>query len=241
MTTDTDQNGTRERLLRTASQAFAELGYREATVAEICRRAGANVAAVNYYFRSKEKLYVEAWRAAFHRGLRKYPPDGGLDADAPPEQRLRARMTAMIRRAMDPESVEFDIIRREMSDPTGLLEDARRELIDELRRRTLETVREMLGPKATLGQVLLGALSAMSPILHAVHRIRHVKAMDRAGHTERDDLFLGDPEPLIDHNIEFFLGGLRRMREGIEAGAWPDVQLPEAFLRRHHDLLEETE
>ncbi|RXF57379.1 TetR family transcriptional regulator, partial [Enterococcus faecalis] len=33
-----------------------------ATVAEICARAGANIAAVNYYFGGKVALYQEAWR-----------------------------------------------------------------------------------------------------------------------------------------------------------------------------------
>ena len=55
----------RSDLLKVACKVFADKGYRKATIAEICKRAGVNIAAVNYYFRSKERLYVEAWRAAF--------------------------------------------------------------------------------------------------------------------------------------------------------------------------------
>ncbi len=62
-------NITRVKLLQSACKVFAEKSYRDATVAEICRYAGANVAAVNYYFSSKKALYAEAWRLAFNRSL----------------------------------------------------------------------------------------------------------------------------------------------------------------------------
>ncbi len=48
---------TRRRILGAAEAEFAEKGFHATTVRGICRRAGANVAAVNYHFRSKESLY----------------------------------------------------------------------------------------------------------------------------------------------------------------------------------------
>jgi AcrR family transcriptional regulator len=55
----------RERLVETAGQVFAEKGFQAATVRDISHRAGANIAAINYYFGDKEKLYVEAVKRAF--------------------------------------------------------------------------------------------------------------------------------------------------------------------------------
>ena len=49
----------RQRLLAAAGEVFAEKGLKGGTVREICTRAEANLAAVNYYFRSKEELYEE--------------------------------------------------------------------------------------------------------------------------------------------------------------------------------------
>jgi len=54
-----DTQGTRERLMEAAMVEFAQRGYAGATVADICARAEANVAAVNYHYGSKEKLYQE--------------------------------------------------------------------------------------------------------------------------------------------------------------------------------------
>ena len=59
-----DGKETKQKLLDAACEVFAEKGFREAKITEICRRAGANVAAVNYYFGDKDSLYVAAWRQA---------------------------------------------------------------------------------------------------------------------------------------------------------------------------------
>ena len=81
----------RQRLLDAGSKVFAEKGYRSATVAEISEAAGANVALINYYFGSKEGLYVEVWRQAFQVALERYPFDGGLGEQTSAEERLEAR------------------------------------------------------------------------------------------------------------------------------------------------------
>src|SRR6516164_2523355 len=54
----------RQRLLEAAGEIFAAKGFEGATVRDICKRAGANIAAVNYYFRDKERLYIEAVKHA---------------------------------------------------------------------------------------------------------------------------------------------------------------------------------
>ena len=58
-----DGAATREALLAAAEVEFAEKGFGLASVREICRAAGANVALANRYFGSKESLYrLVAWR-----------------------------------------------------------------------------------------------------------------------------------------------------------------------------------
>src|SRR4051812_29379035 len=79
---------TKVRLLEAAGEEFAEKGFEAARVRSICRRAGANVAAVNYHFGDKEQLYVAAVLEA-HRCGSELPMQGEVEGLAPGEQ-LRA-------------------------------------------------------------------------------------------------------------------------------------------------------
>jgi AcrR family transcriptional regulator len=54
----------REQLLNAAGEIFAEKGFKATTIRDICGKAQANVAAVNYYFRDKMGLYIEAVKRA---------------------------------------------------------------------------------------------------------------------------------------------------------------------------------
>src|ERR1700722_5216966 len=76
----------RVRLLEAAGQIFAEKGFKGGTVREIINLAGVNIAAVNYYFRDKEGLYVEAVKAAC--GPPAHPALPAWPAGTPPEVNL---------------------------------------------------------------------------------------------------------------------------------------------------------
>ena len=56
----------RAKLLDAAGEEFARKGFEGATIRAICDRAGVNLAAVNYYFGDKERLY-EAVLLLAHR------------------------------------------------------------------------------------------------------------------------------------------------------------------------------
>jgi len=54
-----------DRLLNAAEELFCEHGYDDVSVRDIAAAAACNIASVNYYFGSKDKLYTEVW----HRHL----------------------------------------------------------------------------------------------------------------------------------------------------------------------------
>lgn len=54
--------GVKDRLLDAAEGLFCERGFKGTSIRDIAGSAGCNIASVNYYFGSKEKLYEEVWR-----------------------------------------------------------------------------------------------------------------------------------------------------------------------------------
>lgn len=55
--TRADGDNTRQQIIETAGQLFADLGYMGTTSKLICEECGCNVAAVNYHFGSRDGLY----------------------------------------------------------------------------------------------------------------------------------------------------------------------------------------
>jgi AcrR family transcriptional regulator len=215
MTTKTQD--THDRLLHAAGAVFAEKGYHHATVAEICERAEANIAAVNYYFRSKENLYTEAWQEAFRRSVEAHPPDGGVAADAPPEDRLRGRIRALVQRVADPNSIEFEIIHKELANPTGLLSEAMTEAIEPIRRGMSRVIRELLGPHAPDDALRLCEMSILTPCIHFVLRDRLRRSLPEGTHLPGPPPLDVDLATIIEHIYRFSLAGLREVGRRLES------------------------
>jgi len=93
-------SGTKARLLAAAREHFARRGLKEATIRDICAQAAANVAAVNYHFGGKDKLYVAVLTDFIEKGKTKYPLGMGAEPDSPPEVRLKAYIRSLLYRLM---------------------------------------------------------------------------------------------------------------------------------------------
>jgi AcrR family transcriptional regulator len=131
---------TRMRLLDAAGEVFAEKGLQAATVREICRRAGANVASVNYYFGGKDQLYIEAVRHA-HCAPDAYPTET-WPPDAPAADKLRSFIAQMLAGVLDRNrpSWHAQLMLREMTHPT----DACRELVEATLRPRMQMLQEIV-------------------------------------------------------------------------------------------------
>jgi len=209
---------TRRRILEAACVVFSEKGYRRATHAEICKRAGTNTAAINYHFHDKQTLYVEAWRLAFHRSIDAHPPDGGVAPGAPPEERLGGRIGSIMHRILDPQSHEFGIVHKEHANPTGLLAEVTRECIEPLRRQMTQIVRELLGDEAPDEQVHLCQMSIMAQCLHIMVRQKHNRIYGKFGKAVIPPPVDVDVAVLAEHVTQFSLAAIREIRRQTEIG-----------------------
>lgn len=63
--TETQLHETKEKILHTARALFASKGFEGASVRHIAAEAGVNIAAVNYHFMSKEKLFLQVIELVF--------------------------------------------------------------------------------------------------------------------------------------------------------------------------------
>ncbi|NLX18206.1 MAG: CerR family C-terminal domain-containing protein [Desulfobulbus sp.] len=207
---------TYRKLLKAASEVFAEKGYRDTTVAEICRRAHSNVAAVNYHFDSKDELYIAVLKNAFGEALRVYPPDGGLPAEAPAEERLGALIHSVLHRILDDGRLGCagQILLREMADPIETFRRVHEDIVRPLREIMLGIIRDLIGPDATEQQIVFCVMSV-------IHQCLAIGFRKGRGHLPS---FLDSPQSttetidaLAEHITLFSLAGLSAVREKIEA------------------------
>jgi TetR/AcrR family transcriptional regulator, regulator of cefoperazone and chloramphenicol sensitivity len=136
---------TRERLLEKAGQVFAEKGFQAGTVREICRRAEANVAAVNYYFGDKERLYIESVKSAHGKvfsGMHQAQWPEGM----PPAQKLATFIRMFVSRLVDPNRPRWHVqlMMREMALPTAACAELVRDNIRPIAEILMEILREIL-------------------------------------------------------------------------------------------------
>ncbi len=210
---------TQQSLLSSAIQVFVEKGYWNAGIAEICERAGANIAAVNYHFGDKETLYRQAWRHSFAESMKAHPPDGGVSESAPARERLLGRVRAILDRIADPIHKDYLFFHMELAHPTGLLQEIIHAEVRPLREKMLALVRELIGPGACDDQVQFCEICIVgmcnNPML-----MRKVERGDN--HPEGSDPpMIDDIEKFAEHIVRFSLAGISAIGDHNEKRAVP--------------------
>jgi AcrR family transcriptional regulator len=154
----------RQRLLDAAEKEFADRGFDGATVRDICRRAGANIASVNYYFGGKEALYIEAVKHA-HSCSISTPLAHELPANASPVEKLRSFIQEMVRSMHVPASpTAMKLLMREMADPGKAAHVVVQEFIQPVAFRLQRILRELL-PELAEPRILAIGFSIIGQVL----------------------------------------------------------------------------
>jgi TetR/AcrR family transcriptional regulator, regulator of cefoperazone and chloramphenicol sensitivity len=155
---------TQQRVLDAAEEIFAEKGFKAASIREIAKKARANVAAINYYFGDKERLYIEAVKYA-HRGCTEGEPFPEWAPGTPAIPKLRDFIRVMAARMLSPQSLaSTQLMMREMANPTAACVEIVNEYIQPMA-QTLGGILTELLPAASEQQMFLTAFSIVGQCL----------------------------------------------------------------------------
>jgi len=196
---------TQDRLLEAARHVFAEKGVERATVREILKRAGVkNIAAINYYFGDKERLYIETIKHAHRTTCMTRENLPRWAADTPPAQKLRDFIHTFVRRMMDAEDpVATQLMMREMTHPTQACEELVRDNIRPVA-MFLQGILAELMPQESEAKQMMAAFSIVSQIIF----YRQNQAVIRLLAANRPEFKEITAELLADHIASFSLAAL---------------------------------
>ena len=212
----------RERILEAAGEIFAEYGFRGATVRRICERAKVNVAAINYYFGGKEKLYAEVLRHWHDFAIKKYPPLLGLGEDAPAKDQLQAFIRSLLFRMLDKGKPAWfgKLMMRETTEPTRAFERLVKEIVRPRDKILATLVQKMIGTPLSEDEIRLCCASIIGQCVYYFNARPIIKRLYRQDVSNPDEI-----ERIADHVMQFSLRGLEyywkreedRMKEGKES------------------------
>ena len=206
---DPAQVATRTQILEAAGEVFASVGFRDATVREICHRAGVNIAAVNYHFGDKENLYTEVLRYSQAKSIEKYPPLLNVGPAASPEEKLRAFIHSLLLRVFEKGSIAWHgkIMSREMVDPTGALDAIIEEKIRPMAEQLRIIVAEILQRPASDEVVRLCGFSIVSQCVF----YHHCRPVLMRLYPDQPPLDTVGAARLADHITRFSLAALKHL------------------------------
>jgi len=202
------EKGVQERLLDAAEELFCEHGFEGTHVRDIAAVTGCNIAAVNYYFGGKEKLYLEVWRRQLGvmRDIRLASIEKVMSQGGEPqlEQLLRSFANAFIQPLLDKnKGIQIGkLMAREMID-RRLPEDM---FVQEFVVPTFTALRGALlsiCPGLDESKILLIILSFVGQLMQTLH----IKAM--FGQTSKPEILQFDLAEAIDHIVKFSAVGIR--------------------------------
>ena len=184
---------TAPQILEAAGEVFAEKGYKDATVREICSRADVNLAAINYHFGDKERLYLESVKNA-RRLIEADVPLPDWQDDTTADEKLESFVFTLVRRLFNPRSAPWQhrLILREIMEPSKACEEMVQEsfapFVDRLRQIISEMTNDSL-PRHQLQQLCFSVIGQC--VYYRAHeRVVEmmVSATDRKKHFRPDEL-----------------------------------------------------
>ncbi len=202
-----DGLSTRALVLEAAGRIFAEKGFLKATSRDICERAGANSAAINYYFGGKEGLYEEVLVEAHRQLVSLEELSAVMDSGGEPQDKLRAFLELAVRAALKaPELWGLPVLLREVTSPSAHLPAPLVETALPKLHLVRSLVCDVTGFSAESQEACHATAMLLLPCLFLVLFPEKVQSLLLPGFTEK-------PEDMVDAMVTYSLGGLCAMKE----------------------------
>jgi AcrR family transcriptional regulator len=201
---------TRERIADAAGEIFADKGFDATTVREICQKAGANIAAVNYYFGDKQRLYIDAVLRAHRWRMERFQlPEWTTDTS--PQTKLADFVQTFIRRVRTgpDETWHTRLIMREIGNPTAACAELVQSSIRPQFEILLSILRELLPDETDVEKLRLTAFSIVGQCLF--YHFADPVIRNLLNDEEYADLEI---DKLADHIAAFSLAALRHPHPG---------------------------
>jgi TetR/AcrR family transcriptional regulator, regulator of cefoperazone and chloramphenicol sensitivity len=210
-----EKPSSRKRILWAAGEIFSEAGFRQATIRQISRRAGVNVASINYYFQSKDNLYLETLRYWKDIAFEKYPRELGTSPSDTPEVRLKGFIRSLVYRILDSgvESRFGRLMVREFTDPTAALDVIIEETTKPMFTQIGSIIGKIIGKDPMSDTVLYCTSSIIGQCLYFLYARPVYRRL--IGEQKVRSLALDD---IADHICRFSLAALSEIRKD-EQGA----------------------
>jgi AcrR family transcriptional regulator len=194
---------TRQLILETAGQVFAERGLAEGTTKEIAERAGTPMASINYHFGSREGLY-EAVLIEAHRQIVSVDELAALASEAAnlnAEGKLRLLLGRMAGMAGAKAPWGYRVVVREVMAPSAQFP---------------AMIEKAILPKAALAKALIASVLGLPPSHPAVQRAITFVVLPGIvllvlPQTAREKVLPAvgqDPQALQDDLVRYVMGGL---------------------------------
>jgi len=198
------KKGTKQKLLECSAAVFTEKGFANTSVAEICEMAEANIASINYHFRSKDALYREVLDYTKQQAVTLYPED--IQKAHTPEEKLYIIISAIIRRTLSTELKGnfYKLVAKEMAEPTEASKDVISKFINPRKEGMQQLIGEIFGKELSEDQAFRLTYSVISQCLFLGYnekgRIRHLK---------KNPINPQDAEEFARHIYRFSLAGIK--------------------------------
>lgn len=195
---------TKDRLINAAAALFAERGFDNVTVREICSASQANVAAVNYHFGDKAGLYRAIVMHAIQVMLETNELSQQAGAGRSPEDQIREFVNVFVRRLTSdgPSNWIHKLMAREMDHPTEALDLVMNQVVRPRLDYLSSAAGAIMGLPPDDPRVRRSVASLQGQCLLAVRKVPSPLAKTWGGVAQ-------DLAALITHIADFSIGGMR--------------------------------